>query len=143
MPQPIDHGDEGFGISVAVGATSRAAPGTGVANAKRIVSDPEILAVVGHYNSGVQIPSSEVYHASGLCNVSPANTNPKVTSRGYLEVNRIVGRMTYRRLYGPTSRPPRASRPHSLCTTRPHTARVSPSSSRRGLSRSWRCRRPA
>jgi len=70
----------------------QANPDTGVANAKRIVSDPAILAVVGHYNSGVQIPSSEVYHTSGLCNVSPANTNPKVTTRGYLEVNRIVGR---------------------------------------------------
>jgi branched-chain amino acid transport system substrate-binding protein len=70
----------------------QANPDTGVANAKRIVSDPSILAVVGHYNSGVQIPSSEVYHSSGLCNVSPANTNPKVTTRGYLEVNRIVGR---------------------------------------------------
>ena len=70
----------------------QANPDTGVANAKRIVSDPEILAVVGHYNSGVQIPSSEVYHNSGLVNVSPANTNPKVTTRGYLEVNRIVGR---------------------------------------------------
>ena len=70
----------------------QANPDTGVANAKHIVSDPAILAVVGHYNSGVQIPSSEVYHTSGLANVSPANTNPKVTTRGYLEVNRIVGR---------------------------------------------------
>jgi len=67
-------------------------PDTGVANAKQIVSDPAILCIVGHYNSGVQIPSSEVYHTSGLANVSPANTNPKVTTRGYLEVNRIVGR---------------------------------------------------
>lgn len=70
----------------------QANPDAGVANAKRIVSDPAILAVVGHYNSGVQIPSSEVYHTSGLVNVSPANTNPKVTTRGYIEVNRIVGR---------------------------------------------------
>ncbi len=70
----------------------QANPDTGVANAKRIVSDPAILSVVGHYNSGVQIPSSEVYHTSGLANVSPANTNPKVTTRGYMEVNRIVGR---------------------------------------------------
>jgi branched-chain amino acid transport system substrate-binding protein len=67
-------------------------PDTGVANAKQIVSDPEILCVVGHYNSGVQIPSSEEYHNAGLANVSPANTNPKVTTRGYPEVNRIVGR---------------------------------------------------
>jgi len=67
-------------------------PDKGVANAKQIVSDPEILCVVGHYNSGVQIPSSEEYHTAGLTNVSPANTNPKVTDRGYKEVNRIVGR---------------------------------------------------
>lgn len=67
-------------------------PDKGVANAKQIVSDPAILCVVGHYNSGVQIPSSEEYHTAGLANVSPANTNPKVTDRGYKEVNRIVGR---------------------------------------------------
>ena len=67
-------------------------PDAGVANAKNIVSDPSILCVVGHYNSGVQIPSSEVYHTAGLANVSPANTNPKVTDRGYKEVSRICGR---------------------------------------------------
>jgi branched-chain amino acid transport system substrate-binding protein len=67
-------------------------PDTGVANAKQIVSDPDILCIVGHYNSGVQIPSSEEYHNAGLANVSPANTNPKVTTRGYMEVNRLVGR---------------------------------------------------
>ena len=70
----------------------QANPDTGVANAKRIVSDPAILAVVGHFNSGVQIPASEVYHTSGLANVSPGATNPKVTTRGYAEINRIVGR---------------------------------------------------
>ena len=64
----------------------------GVSNAKQIVADPSILCIVGHYNSGVQIPSSEVYHTAGLGNVSPANTNPTVTDRGYPEVNRIVGR---------------------------------------------------
>jgi branched-chain amino acid transport system substrate-binding protein len=70
----------------------QANPDNGVANAKRIVADPEVLCVVGHYNSGVQIPSSEEYHSAGLANVSPANTNPKVTDRNYLEVSRIVGR---------------------------------------------------
>ncbi len=70
----------------------QANPDNGVANAKRIVADPQVLCVVGHYNSGVQIPSSEEYHTAGLANVSPANTNPKVTDRGYKEVSRIVGR---------------------------------------------------
>ena len=67
-------------------------PDNGVANAKSIVADPSILVIVGHYNSGVQIPASEEYHAAGLANVSPANTNPRVTDRGYLEVSRICGR---------------------------------------------------
>jgi len=70
----------------------QANPDTGVANAKAIVSDPQVLGIVGHVNSGVQIPSSEEYHSAGLCNVSPANTNPKVTERGYQEVSRICGR---------------------------------------------------
>lgn len=70
----------------------QANPDTGVANAKQIVADPEVLCLVGHLNSGVMIPSSEEYHNAGLAAVSPANTNPKVTDRGYLEVNRIVGR---------------------------------------------------
>ena len=82
-----------MGFTVQMEALDDAAnPDTGVANAKKIVADPAVLCVVGHYNSGVQIPSSEVYHSSGLANVSPANTNPKVTDRRYLEVNRIVGR---------------------------------------------------
>lgn len=69
-----------------------ASPDKGVANAKTLVADPAVLAVVGHYDSGVQIPSSEVYHEANLCNISPANTNPKVTDRGYPEINRICGR---------------------------------------------------
>jgi len=70
----------------------QATPDTGVANAKNIVADPAILCIVGHYNSGVQIPSSEEYHTAGLANVSPANTNPTVTERGYKEVSRVCGR---------------------------------------------------
>ncbi len=81
----------GFTIQV-VPFDDQAKPEVGVANAKNIASDPDILGVVGHYNSGVQIPSSEEYHAAGLVNVSPANTNPKVTDRLLAEVNRVCGR---------------------------------------------------
>jgi branched-chain amino acid transport system substrate-binding protein len=70
----------------------QATPDVGVANAKNIVADSAILCGVGHLNSGVMIPSSEEYHTAGLAFVSPANTNPVVTTRGYLEVNRVVGR---------------------------------------------------
>jgi len=70
----------------------QASPDVGVAVAKRIVNDPEILGIVGHFNSGVAIPSSEVYKDYDLVMVSPANTNPKVTERLYANVNRVCGR---------------------------------------------------
>ena len=70
----------------------QAKPDVGVANAKNIIADKDILAVVGHLNSGVAIPSSEVYKEVTLAMVSPANTNPIVTDRGYPNVNRVCGR---------------------------------------------------
>jgi branched-chain amino acid transport system substrate-binding protein len=64
----------------------------GVTNAKEIIADPEILCGVGHFNSRVMIQASEIYHKEKLAFISPSNTNPTVTDRGYLEVNRVVGR---------------------------------------------------
>jgi branched-chain amino acid transport system substrate-binding protein len=89
LKKPLE--DMGFKVELAP-FDDQANPDNGVANAKNIVADPAILCVVGHYNSGVQIPSSEVYKDSMLANVSPANTNPNVTDRGYKNVSRIVGR---------------------------------------------------
>lgn len=77
----------------------QASPDVGVANAQQIVADPAILALIGHYNSGVAIPSSEVYNQNNLVMVSPANTGPAVTDRGLPTVNRVVGRDD---LQGPT-----------------------------------------
>jgi len=70
----------------------QAKPDVGVANAKNIIADKEILAIIGHLNSGVAIPSSEVYKEANLAMISPANTNPTVTDRGYANVNRVCGR---------------------------------------------------
>src|SRR5436853_2435988 len=70
----------------------QAKPDVGVANAKNIIADKDILAVIGHLNSGVAIPSSEVYKETNLTMISPANTNPTVTDRGYGNVNRVCGR---------------------------------------------------
>jgi branched-chain amino acid transport system substrate-binding protein len=70
----------------------QAKPDVGVANAKNIIADKDILAVIGHLNSGVAIPSSEVYKEVQLTMVSPANTNPTVTDRGYTNIYRVCGR---------------------------------------------------
>ncbi len=81
----------GFDVEV-VPFDDQAKPDVGVANAKNLVTDPDILLVVGHLNSGVAIPSSEVYKDSNLSMVSPANTNPQITDRKYKNVFRVVGR---------------------------------------------------
>jgi branched-chain amino acid transport system substrate-binding protein len=83
--------DMGYTVELAP-YDDQATPDTGVANAKQIVGDPAVLCLVGHLNSGVFIPSSEEYHNAALAAVSPANTNPLVTDRGYPELNRVVGR---------------------------------------------------
>ena len=67
-------------------------PDVGVANARNMITDKEILAVIGHYNSGVAIPSSEVYKEASLVEISPANTNPLITDRNLPNVNRVCGR---------------------------------------------------
>ena len=70
----------------------QAKPEVGVANARNAIADKEILAVIGHFNSGVAIPSSEVYKEVSLAMISPANTNPVVTDRGLPNVSRVCGR---------------------------------------------------
>src|SRR3989338_4349066 len=70
----------------------QAKPDVGVANAANIIADKDILLVVGHLNSGVAIPSSEKYKESQLAMISPANTNPTITDRNYLNVSRVCGR---------------------------------------------------
>jgi branched-chain amino acid transport system substrate-binding protein len=67
-------------------------PKKGVANAQIIGADQSILGVVGHMNSGVAIPSSEVYEKYNTVMVSPSNTANEVTDRNLKSVNRICAR---------------------------------------------------
>jgi branched-chain amino acid transport system substrate-binding protein len=70
----------------------QAKPDVGVANAKNIIADKDILVVIGHLNSGVALPASEVYKEVNVAMISPANTNPLITDRGLPNVNRVCGR---------------------------------------------------
>ncbi len=70
----------------------QAKPEVGVANARNLVADPDVLLLVGHFNSGVALPASEVYKDAKLAMVSPANTATEITDRGYANVNRVCGR---------------------------------------------------
>lgn len=48
--------------------------------------------VVGHFNSGVTEPASDVYAENGILMITPGSTNPKITDRGLSNVFRTCGR---------------------------------------------------
>ena len=66
-------------------------PKQGVSVANKFVGDG-VKFVVGHFNSGVTIPASEVYTENGILMITPSATNPKVTDRGLWDVFRTCGR---------------------------------------------------
>lgn len=66
-------------------------PKQGVSVANKFVGDG-VKFVIGHFNSGVTIPSSEVYAENGIFMITPASTNPQVTERKLWNVLRVCGR---------------------------------------------------
>lgn len=67
----------------------RANEGEAVNVAEKIASDPRIIGVVGHLNSGCSIPASAVYNRRNLPMITPASTNPKLTLQGFKNVFRV------------------------------------------------------
>jgi branched-chain amino acid transport system substrate-binding protein len=66
-------------------------PKQGISVANKFVGDG-VKFVVGHFNSGVSIPASEVYAENGVFEITPAATNPKFTERGLWNTFRTCGR---------------------------------------------------
>jgi branched-chain amino acid transport system substrate-binding protein len=58
--------------------------------AQKIVSDKNLVAVVGHPNSGCAIPASKIYHEAGVPFVTSTATNPTLTQQGYENVFRFA-----------------------------------------------------
>jgi branched-chain amino acid transport system substrate-binding protein len=77
-------------ITITMG-DDRADPKEGVSVANKFVGDG-VTFVVGHFNSGVTIPSSEVYQENGILEITPAATNPRVTERNMWNIFRTCGR---------------------------------------------------
>lgn len=72
----------------------QANPTVGVANANRLIGDTAVVGVIGHYNSGVSMATTEVYAKANMPMISPANTNPLITERASTAkiANRVCGR---------------------------------------------------
>lgn len=66
-------------------------PKQGISVANKFVADG-VKFVVGHFNSGVSIPASEVYAENGIFQITPASTNPNFTERGLWNTFRTCGR---------------------------------------------------
>jgi branched-chain amino acid transport system substrate-binding protein len=66
-------------------------PKQGVSVANKFASEG-VKGVVGHFNSGVSIPTSDIYDESGIIQISPASTNPRFTDAGKWNTHRTCGR---------------------------------------------------
>ncbi len=77
-------------ITLSVG-DDRGDPKEGVSVANKFAADG-VKFVVGHFNSGVTMPASEVYQDNGMLVITPAATNPRITERNMWNIFRVCGR---------------------------------------------------
>lgn len=64
-------------------------PTQAVAAAKRLVADPDVVAVVGHLNSSCTMPASAIYHEAGLLHMNPVSSNPQLSRQGFKNFFRV------------------------------------------------------
>lgn len=73
---------------ILVSMDDKADPKEAVSVAHKLVSDPQVVAIVGHLNSGATLPASRVYYQGNIVMLTPASTNPKITKQGFKNVFR-------------------------------------------------------
>ena len=83
-------GINGQKIQLFVG-DDRGDPKEGVSVANKFAAEG-VKFVVGHFNSGVTMPASEVYNENGMLSITPAATNPRITERKMWNMFRVCGR---------------------------------------------------
>jgi len=65
-------------------------PATAVNAANKAASDPDVIAVVAHFNSGCALATKDVFHKYGLPAIIAAAINDKITQDGYEEITRVI-----------------------------------------------------
>jgi branched-chain amino acid transport system substrate-binding protein len=84
-------GIKGFQIEAIV-EDDRCSPQDATTVANKVVSDPEIVAVMGHICSGATVAASDLYEQARIPMMSPSATAASVTERGVDVVNRVAFR---------------------------------------------------
>jgi len=84
-------GIKGFQVEAIV-EDDRCSPQDGTTVANKVVSDPQIVAVMGHICSGATIAASDLYEQARIPMMSPSATAANVTERGLDVMNRVAFR---------------------------------------------------
>ena len=81
------------GVAVEVAPfDDRGTASVGVDDARRIVADPAIVAVIGPLDSDVALAVAPIYRDADLAMLTPSATHPALTGRGLTNVFRLCGR---------------------------------------------------
>ncbi len=70
-------------------------PGQAATNARKMVTDPTILAALGPYNSGSGKAMSPILSAGSLAIITASSTNPDITDPKFAQVYRPAGPAIY------------------------------------------------
>ncbi|MBO8164606.1 MAG: branched-chain amino acid ABC transporter substrate-binding protein [Brevibacillus sp.] len=70
----------------------QADPKQAVSIAEMVISNPDVVAVVGHVTTGASVAASAKYEQEGLVMVSPSSTGSSLTEEGKKVVHRICAR---------------------------------------------------
>jgi branched-chain amino acid transport system substrate-binding protein len=93
MQLAIDEANAAGGVNgqqlVLVRQDDQGDPKQGTLLAQKFCDDDSIVAVIANFNSGVTIPSSDVYNRCGMPQVTNSS-NPKVTTAGYQNLFRPI-----------------------------------------------------
>lgn len=65
-------------------------PSTAVSAANKLISDKDVIAVGGHFNSGCALATVPVFHKNKVPLVVSAAIHPGITEKGYKEITRVM-----------------------------------------------------
>jgi branched-chain amino acid transport system substrate-binding protein len=58
-------------------------PTQAVLAANKLTADPDVMGVVGHFNSSCTKAASSIYHEARMAQITPASTNPEISRQGF------------------------------------------------------------
>ncbi len=58
-------------------------PTQAVLVANKLIANPDVVGVVGHFNSSCTKATSAIYHEARMVQITPASTNPEISKQGF------------------------------------------------------------